>query len=221
MFAHRSERPDRTAPLGRSAFALLYLLVAGLLPALASATPATDFSYFDGSAISLDFDEITMPQSTVLTNQYAGFGVVFSPNVWFENHRSNLGWDNHNIANFLTGTSTANPTVEIVFSQNVTGAAFEFAANTGSRFRFQALLDGSVVERFNHRSTGCCAAIVLGFEDVEFDTLRITHRSGDDFFIADNLTWQPIPEPGTALLIAFGLAGLALRPKRGTPHPGA
>lgn len=213
---HRSPAsPARTERLLHRGLLIAGLLLAcALLPFSAAATPSSDFSYFDASANVLDFDEIAMTQSTVITNQYAALGVVFGANVWFENHRSNLGWDTHNIANFLTGTSTANTVVDIAFSTNVTGAAFEWASNNGSGFRFEAILDGSVVEQFDHQQTGCCAAQVLGFENVEFDTLRVTHRNGGDFFIADRLTWQPVPEPSTALLIGLGLAGLGFSRRR-------
>ncbi len=174
---------------------------------LASATPSTDFSFFGADAVVIEFDEIAMPQSTVVTNQYAGSGVTFTPNVWFENHRAPIGWDGANIANFQTGTTTVNPSVDFVFSGNVDGAAFEWAANGGNTFLLEADLGGSVDESLTHTQAGCCAAQVLGFENVVFDTLRVTHQSGgSQFFIADRLTFHLVPEPGTALLLGLGLA---------------
>jgi hypothetical protein len=75
---------------GRTAATALFLV---LVPAIVNALPATDFSFADASTLSIEFDEIAMSQSTVITNQYeAGFGVTFSPNVWYENNRGALGW---------------------------------------------------------------------------------------------------------------------------------
>lgn len=208
--------PDRTPPVFRLTLALAGL-AAFLVPGLASATMATDFSFADATTLSLEFDEIAMSQSTVITNQYAaGYGVSFSPNVWFENHRGAIGWDGASIANFETGTSNANPMIEIAFSVSVTGAALEFAANNGNAFLFEAVDSGSVIEQFVFTDAACCAPHVLGFQDTQFDTLRITHQSGGStFFIADQLTWNPVPEPSTALFLGLGLVGLAgTRPRR-------
>ncbi|HKK50923.1 MAG TPA: hypothetical protein VKA74_05015 [Myxococcota bacterium] len=190
-------------------FALGLSAILGLVlgSSVARATPATDFSFFGPDAISLDFDEIRLSAGTVLTTQYAGFGVEFSPNVWLEDNRRPVGWDRRNIANFLTGTSISNPSVDFLFSRTVDAAALEFAGNAGNDFLFEAILGGSVVESFMHAQAACCTAQILGFEDIEFDTLRITHDSGaSPFFIGDALTWQVVPEPGPALLVALGLA---------------
>lgn len=187
---------------------------------VASATPVADFSFFGADSVVLDFNEIAMAPGTVVTDQLAGLGVSFSPNVWFENNRAAVGWDDHNIANFLTGTSISNPIVEFIFSGTVDGAALEFAGNAGNDFLFEAILSGSVVESFVHAQAGCCAAQALGFQQIEFDTLRISHQVGSSpFFIGDRLSFRVVPEPGTAILLGLGLVGLsgAARRRRISP----
>ena len=198
-----------------TSLALTLSLLFFLCPSLASATPSTDFGFFGPGSISLDFNEIPMSQSTVIVGQYASHGVTFSPNVWFENHRGAIGWDGHNIANFQTGTSTSNPTVDMIFSGVVNGAAMEFTGNASNSFSITALLGGSVVETYTHNQTGCCAPAVVGIEDIQFDTLRIAHTTGgSEFFIADRLTWNLVPEPNTALLLGLGLLGLPFDRRR-------
>jgi len=186
-----------------------------LLSSNAQATQIMDFSFSDASTQSLDFNEISMTRGTTITDQYqAGYGVSFSTNVWFEDHRSGLtGWDTHNIANFLSGTSTSNPTVEIIFDGSVNAAAIAFTGNRDTSFLFEAVSAGSVIESFVFNEAECCAPQVLGFANSDFDAFRITAQSANTFFIADDLRWNSnaIPEPSTLLLT---MLGLALLPKR-------
>ena len=203
-------RAGRTRKLVRIASIVGTTLGLCLGSSIAGATPVTDFSFFGADSVVLDFNEIAMAPGTVVTDQLAGLGVSFSPNVWFENNRGAVGWDDHNIANFLTGTTISNPVVDFIFSGPVDGAALEFAGNAGNDFLFEAILSGSVVESFVHAQAGCCAAQVLGFQEIEFDTLRITHQTGGStFFIGDRLSFHVVPEPGTAALLGLGLVGLS------------
>jgi len=221
--AHPSKRPRPAHKTGlrRVAWLAPAALALCLAGGVASATPVTDFSFFGTDSVVLDFNEIAMAPGTVVTDQLAGLGVRFSPNVWFENNRAAVGWDDHNIANFLTGTTTSNPVVEFLFSSTVDGAALEFAGNAGNDFLFEAILAGSVVESFVHAQAGCCVAQILGFQEVELDTLRITHQAGDStFFIGDLLSFHVVPEPGTAVLVGLGLFGLSTAAgRRYAPRP--
>ena len=213
--AARTSRRGARRPAAIVTALVLLISIVLMSSTTAHATPASDFSFFGPGSITLNFNEVAHSPGDVITNQYAGFGVSFSPNVWFENTRASLGWDTHTIANFLTGTSTSNPTIDIVFSGVVDGAALQFAANGSNDFQFTALLGGSAVETFSHSQAGCCAPQVLGFENVQFDTLRISHTAGaSTFFIADQLTWNVIPEPSTALLLGIGLCILPTQRRR-------
>jgi hypothetical protein len=184
----------------------------------------------DGSATGLaspastiDFTEIALAPDTVLTTQYSGLGVSFSPNVYYDAEIA-FGFT-ADISNFTDATEPAfiNP-VAFSFSSPQTGVAFQMAADS-TPYLFQAYLGGTggtLVDSFTDTNVqSVTPPLFYGFSNETFDTIVITQEGAGSgpFWDLSNiqLSNAPItstPEPSTFLLLGPALAGLLLASRR-------
>ncbi|MCP3984326.1 MAG: hypothetical protein GY723_08045 [bacterium] len=193
----------------------LCVALAGLLAVAtsASAVPILDGSFagFSGSETVIDFDEVALAPFQSVTNEFAGLGITFSPNVWFENIRNFPNFDGASMANFRStsapGGSLPPVAFEVAFTSGMTDFAAFFASNSGNTITLTAFLGVAMVETLTFTDTTCCNGHVLGFSGISFDRIAI---SGSDLIIFDEFHFENVAEPATALMLILGLTGLAL-----------
>lgn len=160
---------------------------------------------------TLTFDEIILPMNTSVTNQYAGLGVTFSPNVFYSPQTTFGNVQGNDIGNFtFTGGGPISP-VTFNFTSPLTGAAFSFDAD-GTPYLFQAFLGGTLVDSFT-ATVGVSTNDFYGFNNITFDSIVITDEGsgGGPFWVADNIQFgstAATPEPGTFALLGLGALGL-------------
>lgn len=196
-------------------------LLAFALASSAAAVPILDGSFagFSGGENVVDFDEVALTPWQSVTNEFAGLGISFSPNVWFENNRTFTNFDGASMANFRSSASAGGfvpaAAFSIGFASSMTDFAAFFASNSGQTITVTAYLGASMVESLTFTDTVCCNGHVLGFSGIGFDRIDV---SGSDLIIFDELHFENVAEPATALMLVLGLAGLALagRPAAGT-----
>jgi len=185
----------------------------------------------DGSATGLasptstiDFTEIALAPNTVLTTQYSGLGVSFSPNVYFDAEVA-FGFAG-DVSNFTDATEPAfvNPVV-MSFSSPQTGAAFQMVADS-TPYLFQAYLGGAggtLVDSFTDPNIQAVTPpLFYGFTGETFDTIVITQEGAGSgpFWDLSNIQLSnasvttSTPEPSTFLLLGPALAGLLLASRR-------
>jgi hypothetical protein len=191
--------------------------------ALASAlaiTPAAIADSFSASPTgipsptqTIDFSEIALAQNAVVTNQYAGLGITFSPNVYYDPETGFGSIQANDIGNFSsTGLGPVNP-VTFTFSTPLTAAAFSFDADF-TPYLFQALLNGTVVDSFV-ATVGDTSPDYYGFTNDDFNQITITQdgAGGGPYWLASNIEFgsdaSVIPEPSSIYLLGSGLACLA------------
>ena len=163
---------------------------------------------------ALTFDEVVLPINTVVTNQYAGFGVTFSGSGGSQ-------WDYEigSVLNNISGGSLNNfpggsqTPLFIEFAAQQAAAAFAMVTNSGTS-TFTALLGGTggaIVESFSSATSTSDINNFFGFKGITFDTIKIDVGGSNNAMLLDNLqniAADPVPEPASVMLLATGLVGV-------------
>jgi hypothetical protein len=166
----------------------------------------------------ITFDELgAFPIATPITNQFSAFGATFSGFGWDNatlGQAGSTGFSGGNLVNGIVGFPGG--AAIISFSQQVTGAAFA-AVDQGGLWLVEAFLGGvggTLVDSFALVIPFNPGIGFIGFENLDFDTIRLT-TLGSAALSIDNLQIK-VPEPGTFLLLGMGLLamGAGLRRKR-------
>jgi hypothetical protein len=191
-------------------------LILGFAAAVACANlpaPATA-AIINGSATGLSsptttitFDEVALAPNTTVTNQFAPFGVSFSPLVYYSPQTGFPNIDGNDVGNFGNGPDIFS--VTLAFTNLQTAAAFALVSN-GSSYTFEALLGGSTVDSFSTNVVYTSANNFYGFSGISFDSIRLTSNSSD-YFLIDNVqfgTVSAVPEPSTWAMLILGFAGV-------------
>ena len=118
--------------------------------------------------VFLDFTEISLANSTVLTNQYSAFGIEFSGFIYIpcpSCYEFPLRPDIGNFSNDDGANWTA--LLSMLFPNNATDISFQFAFNEA--VSITALLNGSIVETIASTPTHNA---VYGFTNILFDEIK-------------------------------------------------
>ena len=192
---------------------ILSALALGLLAAGAQATPIVNSFGLSAPETTVTFSEVSFSAGTLITNQFAGFGVTTSGHHY--NSQGNSPFPGIN-GDYI-GVSTTVPFV-LSFGKVVTAAAFGYAKNP-TTVLVEALLGNTVVESFSQAVTYNNAnTAFLGFSGIAFDAIRVT--ANVDEGLVDNVqigtAGQAVPEPAalSLLAVAVAAAGLARRSRK-------
>ena len=213
-----------------SQFARGFLAMGLLGVSQACASTIIDDAGLSNSQFHVTFDEVVLPQGTVVTNQFGPFGVTFSTVTLPEYPTSDLRYDVqgqgatfHGIMGHYIGSTGANP-VSIEFTEPVSAATFGMASNPRA-FTVSALLGGVEIESFSFFSSGGenpqvngQLAGFYGFQDITFDEIEIfgiLSNPTDNRVLLDNIQFNAVPEPAAGVMVvAFALVHTARRRRR-------
>ncbi len=191
-----------------STLLLLCISLTTLAGNRASASPIIDSPIFPASPdVVVDFGVNLFPPGTLIDTQFASSGVVFGPNYSY--FTTLLPQPPATFLGFLQPPEASAPPGPILFTTDVTAAGFSFRTRFTGQTTFEAYLDGALVESFVALTdTNSTTARFYGFENIVFDEIRIAPPTGG--FFLDNLQFNIVPEPSTALLFGLGLLGLGM-----------
>lgn len=190
---------------------------------------------------TINFDNLAA--GSILSNQYASQGVVFSANA-FSGAGSSSSLANWATNSDMTIVSAAgndvgglgNPSLVsgnllrsfnrwlgedgdasflMTFSTPVTSVSVTFAGVNGALGLDTRLMSAAGATLVSGATGVANLQFVLTYSNpLGFSSIAVAPGSFDDWVGVDNVVFAPIPEPGTYALMALGLAGLLVARRR-------
>ena len=197
----------------------LAVVMLGLGSQRAEATPINGaLAGLPTPGATITFSEIVLPVGSPVTNEYAGLGVTFSPNLYYSTaHGTLLNDSPPDLTTF--GLSGRVGAFAINFTSPVSAAAFVFGGDAGTA-TFSAYSGATPIESFvgNINFGSGFPNTWFGFTGITFDSISVSVNNGTNAAALDNLQFnKAVPEPGSLFLLGSGLFGLgrAWRKRRG------
>jgi hypothetical protein len=164
-------------------------------------------------ASTITFDEVTPAAYTLITNQYAPYGVTFSPGLYYDPQPYNGTGISGNLAGNFNTSGILTP-VTLNFTTTETAVAFG-AAGDDTPYLIQAFLGATLVDSF---TTSWGTGGFYGFAGEDFNSIVITQAGtgGGPYYLIDNIETDPLatPEPSSFLLLGTGLLGASVMLRR-------
>ena len=163
----------------------------------------TDTSGFSGNETVLQFTEAGVPSGSIVTTQYAAFGVTFEPSRWVQNAQgSNFpGVNSSNLGNFGAGVVCPGAR-SMFFTSTVTIAGFNIVTNDPDSARLTARLAGVDIETHIFDTSTLFATFAGiensgGFDELVLEIIADPGRVGggsNRCMLLDNLRFEGTPE---------------------------
>jgi hypothetical protein len=163
---------------------------------------------------TITFDEIVLNTGALVSNQYAGLGVSFSPSVLYSPQTGFSNIQGNDVGNFFNGSSPVDP-VTLNFTSAETSVAFAMVSNSSS-YQFQAKLNNTLVDSFTS-TVGTGSSDFYGFTGETFNSITITSLGNPDFWLIDNIELGKAvaaPEPASLALLGVGMIGTGVMVRR-------